>query len=224
MSIFDRQGLKIDARGCGGNPCQIDNFTLNQGIAAAQFTHHGEGDFKLKLAARRQRGFIGKAGRFTKIAGSGDWNIADANGPLQAYAVTRVHKKGDRKISPGEYSIEAEAQGEWSCRIIQPDLGQALAALTDANIGGDGENEGPSYILGPYTSGDRPIIAEIRHYGIGNLNACAYSLDGTHQCLIYREQGQFYVQDVHTEIRPGKEYLLFVDSPDGWNIAFSEGY
>lgn len=96
--------------------------------------------------------------------------------------------------------------------------------MTETNIRGDAKKDPPFHLLGPYTSAARPIVAEIRHYGISDFNAHAYSLDGTHQCLIHRQQGQFYIQDLPTRILPGKEYLLLINSPAEWNITFSEGY
>ena len=224
MSIFALKGPQISVSGCGGETWQCEKFALNQGIVVAEITHSGDGDFKLKFVPNRKRGIIRKAAITVGAAGSGQWIAAESKGPLNAYAVMRVDKKGDRKIPPGEYRIEVESQAQWHCRFIQPDLGQAIAALTEAEIYGHGENGAPCYSRGPYASGGRPAIVNVQHKGIGDFRACAYSLDGTHYCDLYRERGQFYVQDLLTGIRPGKEYLLLIDASGEWSLPFSDGY
>ncbi len=54
--------------------------------------------------------------------------------------------------------------------------------------------------------------------------AAAYSVDGTHKCLVFNQAGQFYVEDQPTEIIPSKEYLFYFETDGEWNINFTEGY
>ncbi len=227
MNVLDLKGPKTASGGCGGETWKSGEFPLNQGIVVAKIIHRGEGDFKLKFVSNRSkaRRTLGKVADPLGILGaldSWEWNTAEAKGPLETCAIVRVNKRGDKKIPPRQYHLEVESAGDWHCRFIQPDLGQALSGLAETEIDGDGET-GAS-VTGPYISGDSPVLANVRHKGIGDFSAFAYSLDGQHQCAIYKEQGQFYVRDIRTEIRPGKEYILLIDSEGEWNITFSEGY
>lgn len=224
MSLFTLKGPQTGISGSGGKTWKSEKFALRQGIVVAEIVHHGGGDFKLKFVPNRRRKIIRKAAVAVKAAGSGQWIAAESKGPLNVYAVMRVDKKGHHKISPGQYHIDVKSRSEWHCRYIQPDLGQAIAALTETEINGGGESGASSTVMGPYASGAHPVIANIRHQGIGDFRAASYSLDGTHHCAMYRERGQFYVQNILTGIRPGKEYLLHIDAPGEWSISFSEGY
>ena len=224
MSVFDLKGPQTSISGYGGGTHKSEKFALKQGIVVAEIAHRDDGDFKLKFVTNRRRKIIRKAAVAVKAAASGQWIAAESKGPLNAWAVMRVDKKGHHKISPGQYHIDVKSQAQWHCRYIQPDLGQTIAALTETEINGGGENGASSAVIGPYTSGARPIIANVRHQGIGDFRTNACSLDGTHHCVLYRERGQFYVQNILTGIRSGKEYLLHIDAPGEWTMSFSEGY
>ena len=224
MDIFALKGPQTGIGGDGNETWKSEKFALKPGIVVAEIAHRGDGDFKLKFVPNRRRKIIRKAAVAVKAVGSGQWIAAESKGPLNAYAVMRVDKKGHQKISPGQYHIDVKSQTQWHCRYIQPDLGQTIAALTETEISGGGENGASGTVMGPYTSGARPTIANVRHHGIGDFRANAYSLDGTHHCVLYRERGQFYIQNILTGIRPGKEYLLHIDAPGEWSISFSEGY
>ena len=52
----------------------------------------------------------------------------------------------------------------------------------------------------------------------------AYSVDGTHQCDVYEDQGQFLVEDIPTDIKPGKEYMFLIEADGDWDVGFTEGY
>lgn len=70
----------------------------------------------------------------------------------------------------------------------------------------------------------RTVLANIHHRGGGWFSAYAYSTDGTHQCTLFEEEGQFRVEEYQTEIKPGKEYFLYVEADGQWDIVFTEGY
>ena len=80
------------------------------------------------------------------------------------------------------------------------------------------------YIFPPMTSGRRPVMATVRHMGADDFFALAFSVDGTHQCEVHSETGQFFAEEIQTGIRPGKEYILLVGADGEWDIEFSEGY
>ena len=240
MDVFDLKGSKYASGGTGGDDYRGKEFTLQQGIVVAEINHHGEGQFRLSFApseefqrtrnqehrvigtfARLPR--VGRAAEWAsnRIVPLGEWQAAETTGRLETLSITRVDAEGGDRINPGEYRMEVASQGQWSCRLMQPELGQSAFALdqVDAEI----ENQ-PSTVLGPHISGSRPVIANVRHRGLGHFSATAYSVDGTHHCAIHEGRGQFYVQDLQTAVRPGKEYLILVNSEGGWNLSFREGY
>ena len=67
-------------------------------------------------------------------------------------------------------------------------------------------------------------MATVRHMGADDFFALAFSMDGTHQCEVHSETGQFFTEEIQTGIRPGKEYILLVGADGEWDIEFSEGY
>ena len=135
----------------------------------------------------------------------------------------RVREEDDEALKPGKYRLEVHANGPWTCQFIQPSLGQPTGPLVDEEEVDEGLINGGVYVLGPYESGTRPVLAEIRHTGGGDFVCFAYALDGTHQ-YSYVGEGQFYQESILTEIRPGKEYILLIASDGDWNVAFTEGY
>ena len=139
--------------------------------------------------------------------------------------IKQVKEDEEIFLPPGEYRLEVKSKSRWTCRFIQPDLDQSSDSIEDENYGlnGDGQDAGV-HVLGPLESGSRPMLAHIRHSGRGEFYAAAHSVDGTHQCLIFRQEGQFIVEDQQTEIRPGKEYFFYVEADGEWNIACTGGY
>ena len=240
MDVFDLKGTKYASDGPGGDNYSGDVFTLRQGIVVAWVAHHGEGRFRLSFApseefqqARNQEHrVIGTFARLPRVGRAaewasnrvvplGEWRAAETTGQLEAIAVTRVDAEGDDRISPGEYRLKVEAQGQWNCRFMQPELGQSALPLDQVDV--ESETQ-PSMVVGPYISGSRPVLARAVHRGVGLFSAMAYSVDGIHHCVIHEGRGQFHVQDLRTGIRPGKEYVILVNSEGGWNLSFVEGY
>ena len=183
MSVFDLKGSKYASGGPGGDDYRGGEFTLKQGIVVAEVTHHGEGRFRLSFApsegfqrsrnqehrvigtfARLPR--VGRAAEWAsnRIVPLGEWQASETTGPLKTIAITRVDVEGDNRITPGEYRLQVESQGEWSCRFIQPELGQSASPLDQAEM--ESANQ-PSTVVGPYTSGGRPVLAGVQHRGAG---------------------------------------------------------
>lgn len=160
------------------------------------------------------------------------WTPVDYQGEFKTWRIVQVKENEENSedeegfLASGKYCLEVESKDRWTCRFIQPDLGQSADTfLEDENydLNEDGADEG-LYILGPFKSGSRPVLAHIRHSGRGEFYAAAHSVDGTHQCLIFRQEGQFLVEDQQTEIRPGKEYFFYIIADGEWNIACTGGY
>ena len=147
-------------------------------------------------------------------------------GAMDYFAIARIKENEKGCLAPAKYRLEVESESKWSCRFIQPDLDQSIGPL--ANEGGDDYKDAiPSVdcLIGPRTSGTRPLLANIRNKGGGRFHAAAYSVDGTHECVLYeQEEGQFHVEDVQTEIRPGKEYMVVISADGKWSLTFTEGY
>ncbi|MXX14269.1 MAG: hypothetical protein F4Z86_12625 [Gemmatimonadetes bacterium] len=151
------------------------------------------------------------------------WTPVDYKGKLDTFAIIGVKEDQENSLPPGKYLLEVETKSRWDCCFIQPTLGQSFGSLTDD----DDENdvEAGLYVRGPLMSGSRPLRTTIRHMGGGDFFAAAYSVDGTHQCLVYHyEEGQFHIEDHPTEIKPGKEYMLYISAGGAWNLNFTEGY
>lgn len=164
----------------------------------------------------------GVVGYFT---GNAIWTPVDCRGTFDASCIRRVNEDGENALSPGKYYIEVTAKDRWTCNFIQPDLGQPLGplAVEDGNL--DQASIGAGlHIHGPLESGYRPTLANIYHRGLGEFYAVAYSADGTHQCTVFQETGQFRVEEYQIEIKPGKEYFLYIEADGEWLITFTEGY
>ena len=164
------------------------------------------------------------SGAIDAAIGPSIWTSVDDKGPHDLIDVIRVREDDDEALKPGDYRLEVQASGPWTCRFIQPSLGQSAETLADDGDEVDeGLISGGVYVLGPYESGTRPLLAEVRHAGGGDFFLIAYALDGTHK-YEFVEEGQFYRESVQTEIRPGKEYMLLIASDGDWDLAFTEGY
>ncbi len=153
------------------------------------------------------------------------WTPVEHKGEIDTCNIVRVKEDEKDCLPPGKYRLEVESKAKWTCRFIQPNLGQSFGPL----VADDGETHDDDmhaglYIIGPLTSGTRPLIANIRHKGGGGFYVAAYSVDGTHQCILYEQEGQFHVEDVRTELKPGKEYMLYTIADGNWNLRFTEGY
>ena len=154
------------------------------------------------------------------------WTPVDGKGRLNFLDTVRVRDEDDEALPTGKYRLEVKSRSRWSCRFIQPALGQSTEALAEALCYDDDYQDNVpagTYVLGPFKSGARPLLANIRHSGGGEFFFTTVAIDGMHQ-YVYCREGQFAAEDLQTDIRPGKEYLLIVSSNGGWNLAFTEGY
>ena len=121
---------------------------------------------------------------------------------------------------PGvDYHLEVAAHGEWSCTIVQPELGLSKgtfphrAGLTNGAI-----------VIGPFRTGPRPVRAQIKHEGSGQFRLQFTSLDGTHQPDVFKAEGQCHFEDLETDLFPGKEYIAGAYGSGPWEIELTEGY
>ena len=147
-------------------------------------------------------------------------------GEMDILYIARIRKDEEGCLTPAKYRLEVESLSAWACRFIQPDLHQSFGSLVEEDDD-DYKDAIPSVdcLIGPRTSGTRPLLANIRHRGGGRFHAAAYSVDGTHECVLFeREEGQFHVENVQTEIRPGKEYMVVISADGKWSLTFTEGY
>ena len=152
------------------------------------------------------------------------WTPVDCNGKISTFVLAQVNENDENVLRPGKYHIKVTSRDRWTFRFIQPDMGQSFGPLVNEDDSLDQEGEAGGYVSGPFESGSRPVLANIRHKGRGWFYAVAYSADGTHQCTLYEEEGQFHVEEHQTEIKPGKEYFFDIVADGEWNINFTEGY
>ena len=160
------------------------------------------------------------------VVGPTTWTPVEHRGEMDIFSIVRVQKDAEGCLPPGKYGLEVESESAWACRFIQPDLDQSFGPLIDEEDD-DYKDDIPGglYPMGPFTSCARPLLANIRHRGGGRFHAAAYSVDGTHECVLYeQEEGQFHVKNVQTEIRPGKEYMVVISADSKWSLTFTEGY
>ncbi len=172
----------------------------------------------------------GGAGLFAGAAASDEaesqpivWTPVDYNGKLNTYSIAQVNKNNENALPPGTYIIQVTSRDRWSCRFIQPNIGQSLPLVGEDDTFAQSSDAG-LYVVGPGESGSRPVLTNIHHRGRDWFYAYAYSTDGTHQCTLFEEEGQFRVEEYQTEIKPGKEYFFYIVADGEWQIAFTEGY
>ena len=157
------------------------------------------------------------------------WTPVEYEGEVDTLAIARINgnKNAEDSLLPGNYRLEVTSQSRWSCRFIQPNLGQGTESLLgeEADENEDTELMEPTLLMvGPFKPVRRPLLASIQHNGGGPFVAEAFSVDGTHYCELYRREGQFYIDDHMTDIIPGKEYILYIAAEGKWDLIFREGY
>ena len=121
-------------------------------------------------------------------------------GEMDILHIARIRKDGEGCLTPAKYRLEVESQSAWLCRFIQPDLDQSFGPLVEED-GDDYKDAIPSVdcLIGPRTSGTRPLLANIRHRCGGRFHAAPYSVDGPHECVLYEQkEGQFHVENYQT--------------------------
>lgn len=157
---------------------------------------------------------------FLDVVGNrGSWTLK-----ASGVSIKSVGPDGPESMSEGRYRLEVASPSRWQCQITQPDLEQSIGPFIEAFRDQYSGSEG-SVVIGPYDSGSRPILANIRHLGGGGFLIDALSVDGTHRCRLYESsEGQFSVEDHRTEIKPGKEYMLNIIADGNWRLNLREGY
>lgn len=118
------------------------------------------------------------------------WTPVDYEGEVETWAFARVNsnEEDDDCLRPGKYRLEVKSKSKWSCRFIQPDLGQGTESLLDEESEEDEDDElmEPTLLMvGPFKPVRRPLLARIQHNGGGWFDAEAFSVDGTHYCALY---------------------------------------
>ena len=78
--------------------------------------------------------------------------------------------------------------------------------------------------MGPFRTGPRPVLAQIKHEGNGQFQLQFTSLDGTHQLNVFKAEGQCHREDYPTKLKPGKEYVAYAYGSGPWEIELTEGY
>ena len=166
---------------------------------------------------------VGIGTAIEKKLGVRAWELAGAD-----MGVMWIRDDDKHALRAGKHRLSVESSGRWSCRILQPSLGQSFGALVEVFDDDDwitGEWMAESWIGGPFHSGSRPVLASIHHRGGGEFSITALSVDGTHRCSVFEsEEGQFVVEDHQTVIQPGKDYMLAVTTDGEWKLKLSEGY
>ena len=204
--------------------------TIGGGVAAGAATGAAIGSI-VPVAGTVLGGLLGGAAGWLAGGAIDDaiaptiWTPVDDRGKFHTFCIGQVKEDEESALAPGKYRIEVTSKDRWTCRFIQPDLGQSIGPFLDEddNIDEDSIDAG-LYVYGPLESGSKPLLANICHSGRGEFYIAAYSVDGTHLCVVFQDEGQFQVEDHQTEIKPGKEYMLYIFADGAWNLNFTEGY
>lgn len=245
--VFSLQGTRYDFSGNGrrgGSSEKTDEFHLSQGALAFCAEHSSAGDFRVELKPM-DRGFLSDSVFFlsgdnvlvsgdgcnqwtgaksvtdewTEILNSGKRRLKDGwRGILKSSMDSSLNSGWPEILKPGKYRLAVEARGAWTCRLLQPSLGQSPVALPYKC-----EGEG-AIVAGPFRVGSRPLLVSGRHNGAGEFFVNLVSLDGSDEYEVIKEDGQIHLEEHPTEAKPGKEYLLFVNAGGAWELTFTEGY
>ena len=246
---FNLRGKQERFSGLGhkdGETTKSKEFDLSQGLVIAKIEHHGYGDFNLKFvptggstasttgaaagaAAGAAIGSVipvlgtiigGVVGAGIGVAISDSmagWKLGDYTGQFSTWALKQIKEGGEDCLPPGKYRLEVESKDRWSCDFIQLALGQSFGSFDDNGNNGDAG----IYFWGPQMSSTQLLLATIRHNGAEDFFCVAYSVDGTHH-WVFQEEGQFHIAKHQTEIKPGKEYIIYVWAGDAWTLTFEE--
>ena len=237
--VFSLQGTRYEFSGNGrrgGSSEETDAFHLSQGALAFCAEHSRAGDFRVELKPM-DRGFLSGdnvlvsgdgcnqwtgaksvTDEWVEILNSGKQRLKDGWRGILKSGMDSLKSGWPEILKPGEYRLTVEAEGAWSCRLLQPNLGQSPVALPYKC-----EGEG-AIVAGPFRVGSRPLLVSGRHNGAGEFFVKLVSLDGSDECEVIKEDGQIHLEEHPTEAKPGKEYLLFVNAGGAWELTFTEGY
>ena len=95
-----------------------------------------------------------------------------------------------------DYHLEITPCGEWECTILQPEMGQSKGTFPHRG----GLTSG-AIIMGPFRTGPRPVLAQIKHEGNGQFQLQFTSLDGTHQPEVFTADGQCHREDLPHRVK-----------------------
>ena len=188
-------------------------FSLRQGTMVFQFEHtappsneHREGSIYL---VRDDPGIFD--GKMPLYEFTGSANVTDVH--LVTEGMWR-----DPHPDIG-YHLELTPVGEWTCTILQPELGQSKGTFPHRA----GLSSG-AIVMGPFRTGTKPTRAQIQHDGSEQFQLQFTSVDGTHQTEMFTAEAQFHVEEHETDLRPGKEYVACAYGSGPWEIELTEGY
>ena len=167
----------------------------------------------------------GKAGEKVAEAIAPQIYDLDHEGQLDdLHSHTSEGSRTNMPLARQTHGLEVRATGKWSVHLVQPDLNQSNEEKLVEEEQLEWFLEPGHYVLPPLKTDNTPTIAKARHKGRGEFIVRAISVDGTHETIIFDEQGQFFKDDVRTDLIPQKEYILEIFADGEWNLNFSEGY
>ena len=212
-------------------------FELKPGLVIAKIEHGGRGECHLQVIPNEHLGSmwlsaltfgaIGHVLKWMPLAYCSEFN--DYESPT--WGITRVSgRKGDRgSMRPGKYVVEVKSTSRWSCQLIQLALEQSEGSFPHHFRL---EGEGGSGFMGPFRTGSRPVLANMRRNGTGPYDLAFMSLDGAHEYIpdilnpVRRgppNVGRLRLEEQELKLLPCKEYLMMGYGNGTWEVDLSEG-
>ena len=200
-STMTTDGQTIAIRGAGD--VQTDTFTLDEGIAALDIRHDGDGEFSVELVnsrGRTERRLANTSGRYSGIVGIG------------------VNEDSASGLSPGAYSLSVAASGAWQVEISQPDWKSGNRA--PVSLRGLRDD-----VAGPIELQAGLVDFTLVHSGTGNFVVDLMKPDGNLVDNLANESGSFRGTrrlGVRAGSAPGAEpgvHGLFVTADGDWTIS-----
>ncbi len=168
----------------GSGSGSTGEFDLQSGIALASFEHGGSGEFVVEVQGELPNELV------VSTAGTGSGESAFA-------------------VGGGSYTLEVEADGDWTIEIEQPEVHSDDLAELPTEASGSGS----SYIGPLWTEGG--VSLQATHDGSGEFIVDGYDTEGNWEQVIY-DEGEF---DNNRSYSAGGAVWLNVEADGDWTIS-----
>ena len=134
---------------------------------------------------------------------------------VSEWAIKRIVRNERGCLPPGRYRIEAKSESRWGCSFTQPSTTSKPERLEGNGFHGSGP-----WVCGPYVSETVPTVNRVQNVNGGLFHAIAYSVDGSHESVIYHRAGAFWESNIQTSMEPQMPYIIHIQAGGSWLLAF----